>query len=141
MDNHTTEQRSKNMKAIKNKNTKIELLLRKEMWARGFRYRKNVRKVTGKPDLAFSGKKVEVFCDSEFWHGYDWENQKDNIKTNREFWIRKIERNIARDKEVTETLEADGWIVLRFWGKDISKNVGACADVIVNALKERSRCN
>lgn len=141
MDNHTTEQRSKNMKAIKNKNTKIELLLRKEMWARGFRYRKNVRKVTGKPDLAFIGKKVAVFCDSEFWHGYDWENQKDNIKTNREFWIRKIERNIARDKEVTETLEADGWIVLRFWGKDISKNVGACADVIVNALKERSRCN
>ena len=141
MDNHTTEQRSKNMKAIKNKNSKIEIALRKEMWARGYRYRKNVKQIFGKPDLAFVGKKVAVFCDSEFWHGYDWENQKVNIKTNREFWIRKIERNIARDKEVTETLEADGWIVLRFWGNEISKNVGACADVIVNVLKERSRCN
>ena len=136
-----TEQKNKNMQAVKNKDSKIELALRHELWMRGIRYRKNVNKIIGKPDIAFIGKKVAVFCDSEFWHGYDWEKQKDKIKSNREFWIRKIERNIERDREVTETLEADGWIVLRFWGNEISKNVGACADVIVNVLKERSQCN
>ena len=129
------------MQAVKNKDSKIELMLRHELWTRGLRYRKNVNKIIGKPDIAFIGKKVAVFCDSEFWHGYDWDEQKYKIKTNREFWIRKIERNIERDKEVTETLEAEGWIVLRFWGNEISKNAGACADVIVNVLKERDRCN
>ena len=138
MDNRTAEQRSRNMKAIKNKNSKIEVSLRKELWSRGIRYRKNVKQIIGKPDIVFIGKKVAVFCDSEFWHGYDWDKQKEKINTNRNFWIHKIERNIARDKEVTKTLEADGWIVLRFWGKEISNNVGTCADIIVNALKERS---
>ena len=134
-------QKNKNMQAVKNKDSKIELMLRHELWSRGIRYRKNVNKIFGKPDIAFIGKKIAVFCDSEFWHGYDWEKQKEKIKTNREFWIPKIERNIERDKEVTETLEADGWIVLRFWGNEIIKHVGACADVIVNVLEERSRCN
>ena len=141
MDKLTLEQRHKNMQAVKSKDSKIEVLLRQELWKRGLKYRKNVKTVFGHPDIAFIGKKVAVFCDSEFWHGYDWDKQKDKIKTNRDFWIHKIERNIARDKEVTETLEADGWIVLRFWGNEISKNVGACADVIVNVLKERNRCN
>ena len=141
MNNSVSGQKNKNMQAVKNKDSKIELMLRHELWARGVRYRKNVTRIIGKPDIAFIGKKVAVFCDSEFWHGYDWEKQKEKIKTNREFWIPKIERNIERDKEVTETLEADGWIVLRFWGNEIIKHVGACADVIVNVLKERSRCN
>lgn len=141
MNNSVSGQKNKNMQAVKNKDSKIELMLRHELWARGVRYRKNVTRIIGKPDIAFIGKKVAVFCDSEFWHGYDWEKQKEKIKTNREFWIPKIERNIERDKEVTETLEADGWIVLRFWGNEIIKHVGACADVIVNVLEERSRCN
>lgn len=141
MNNSESGQKNKNMQAVKNKDSKIELMLRHELWIRGVRYRKNVTRIFGKPDIAFIGKKVAVFCDSEFWHGYDWDKQKDKIKTNREFWVHKIERNIERDKEVTKTLEADGWIVLRFWGNEISKNVGACADVIVNVLKERSRCN
>lgn len=141
MNNSESGQKNKNMQAVKNKDSKIELMLRHELWTRGVRYRKNVTRIFGKPDIAFIGKKVAVFCDSEFWHGYDWDKQKDKIKTNREFWVHKIERNIERDKEVTKTLEADGWIVLRFWGNEISKNVGACADVIVNVLKERSRCN
>lgn len=141
MDRLSPEQRHKNMQAVKNRDSKIEIQLRQELWHRGLRYRKNVKNVFGHPDIAFIGKKVAVFCDSEFWHGYDWDKQKEKIKTNRDFWIQKIERNIARDKEVTETLEAESWIVLRFWGKEISKNVGACADVIVNVLKERDRCN
>ena len=137
MDNHTPEQRRKNMQAVKNKNSKIEILLREELWARGLRYRKNSTKILGKPDIVFIGKKIAVFCDSEFWHGYDWEHKKDEIKSRREFWIPKIERTIERDKEVTQTLEKEGWIVIRFWGKEIKKNCIACADKVEEVYKER----
>ena len=138
MDTHTAEQRHKNMQAVKSKDTAIELLLRKELWSRGIRYRKNVKSIIGKPDIAFIKKKVAVFCDSEFWHGFDWEHKKSDIKSNRDFWIPKIEKNIARDKEVNDALAADGWIVLSFWGQQIKKDVKACADLIVAALKERN---
>lgn len=137
MDNHTPEQRHKNMQAVKNKNTKIEVLLRKELWSRGLRYQKNSKKVFGNPDIVFIGKKVAVFCDSEFFHGYDWKNKQKEIKSNRDFWIPKIERNMQRDKEVNETLEKSGWTVLRFWGNDIKKNVDDCADKIETALGDR----
>lgn len=133
MDNHTPEQRRKNMQAVKNKNSKIEILLREELWSRGLRYRKNSTKILGKPDIAFIGKKIAVFCDSEFWHGYDWEHKKDEIKTRREFWIPKIERNMQRDVEVTQGLEEQGWTVLRFWGKDIKRDLKACADIVQSA--------
>lgn len=91
------------------------------MWHRGLRYRKNAKTVYGKPDIAFIGKKVAVFCDSEFFHGYDWENKNKEIKSNRDFWIPKIEKNMQRDREVTEKLTSEGWIVLRFWGNEIKK--------------------
>mgnify|MGYP003550159130 CR=1 FL=1 len=82
------------MRQVKNKDSSIELTLRKELWRRGLRYRKNVNSIFGKPDIAFIGKKIAVFCDSEFWHGYDWDNRKKDFKSNRDFWIPKIERNI-----------------------------------------------
>lgn len=135
MDNHTTEQRRKNMQAVKNKDSEIELLLRKELWSRGLRYQKNSKKVFGKPDIVFIGKKVAVFCDSEFWHGYDWDNKKKEFKSHQDFWIPKIERNIARDKEVTKTLEDSGWTVLRFWGKEIQHNLKSCGDIIETAVR------
>lgn len=138
MDTHTAEQRHKNMQAVKSKDTTIEILLRKELWSRGIRYRKNAKNIVGKPDIAFIKKKVAVFCDSEFWHGFDWEHRKSDIKSNHDFWIPKIEKNIARDKEVNAALEADGWLVLRFWGRQIKKDVKACADLIVTALEERN---
>ena len=137
MDNHTPEQRHKNMQAVKSKGSEIERLLCKELWDRGIHYRKNVKTVIGKPDISFKGKRIAVFCDSEFWHGYDWEHRNQEIKTRRDFWLPKIERNIQRDIEVNAALEADGWIVIRFWGNDIKKDVKACADIVVNALKER----
>lgn len=92
MDNHTAEQRRKNMRAIKNKDTRIEVLLRKELWRRGLRYRKNPKSVFGKPDIVFQSLKIAVFCDSEFWHGYAWSATQDDIKTRRDFWIPKIEK-------------------------------------------------
>lgn len=135
----TQSQISYNMSRVKNKDSAIEVALRKELWSRGLRYRKNVKIVLGKPDIAFMGKKVAVFCDSEFWHGYNWKVKQEEIKSHRDFWIPKIERNINRDKEVNAALEADGWKVLRFWGDEIKKDVKACADLIVDALKERDR--
>lgn len=135
MDNHTKEQRRKNMQAVKNKDSQIEVLLRKELWRRGLRYQKNSKKVFGKPDIVFLGKKVAVFCDSEFWHGYDWENKQKEIKTRREFWIPKIERNIQRDIEVTRSLESEEWTVLRFWGNEIKNNLDECADRIEKIVR------
>ena len=135
----TKEQISFNMKQVKNKDSKIEIALRKELWSRGLRYQKNVTSIFGKPDLVFKGKKVAVFCDSEFWHGYNWEERKKDFKSHQEFWIPKIERNIERDKEVTEELQKQGWTVLRFWGKEIKKNAGGCADIIEKAVRGELR--
>ncbi len=132
----TKEQISFNMSRVKNKDSDIELKLRGELWRRGMRYRKNVSSIMGKPDIAFVGKKVAVFCDSEFWHGYNWEERKKDFKSNQDFWISKIERNIERDKIVNRRLRDEGWIVVRFWGKEIKENCTACADLIEKILKE-----
>lgn len=133
----TREQISYNMQQVKNKDSEIELMLRKELWSRGLRYRKNVTKIVGKPDIAFLGKKVAVFCDSEFWHGFNWAERKKDFKSNQDFWIPKIERNIQRDIEVNKQLTEEGWTVLRFWGRDIKKNCSGCADKIQESLKEK----
>ena len=126
----TKEQISYNMQQVKNKDSKIEVLLRKELWSRGLRYRKNVNRIYGKPDIVFIGKKIAVFCDSEFWHGYNWEERKKDFISHQEFWIPKIERNMERDAEVTAQLESEGWTVIRFWGNEIKKNTAQCADII-----------
>ncbi len=122
----TQEQIHFNMQQVKCKDSQIELLLRKALWNKGYRYRKNVKRVYGHPDIAFIGKKIAIFCDSEFWHGYDWENRKNDIKVRQDFWIPKIERTIERDKEVTQKLESEGWIVIRFWGNEIKSNLNDC---------------
>ena len=126
------EQISYNMKQIKNKDTKIEIVLRKALWEKGIRYRKNYRKIPGKPDIAITKYKIAVFCDSEFFHGKDWEQLQTQIKRGRnpEFWIEKISRNRERDNEVDMQLRALGWEVIRFWGKDITKNVSECVRVV-----------
>ncbi|EIF51383.1 very short patch repair endonuclease [Sulfurovum sp. AR] len=122
--------RSENMRRIKSKDTSIEILLRKELWKRGLRYQKNAKDVCGKPDIVFKGKKLAVFADSEFWHGKYLLEEKYIPKTNTEFWVKKITRNIERDKKVNEELKDKGWIVLRFWEADIRKNLLDCADKI-----------
>lgn len=135
----TKEQISYNMKQVKNKDSKIEILLRQELWNRGLRYRKNTNKVFGHPDIAFIGKKIAVFCDSEFWHGYNWEERKNDFKSHQEFWISKIERNMERDIEVSERLKSEGWTVIRFWGNEIKKDTVKCADIIEKAVKENEK--
>ncbi len=137
MDVLTPEQRRKNMRAIKNKNTKIEELLAKALWAKGYRYRRNNKAVFGKPDFTFRKYKIAIFCDSEYFHGKDWETQKHRIKTNTEFWQKKIEGNIKRDKKVNEELLKNNWKVIRFWGQQIKKNIDLCIDEIEVAIEER----
>ncbi len=127
--------RSENMRRIKSKDTSIEIILRKELWKRNLRYRKNLKDVYGKPDIVFKKKKVAIFADSEFWHGKQLLEGKYIPKTNTEFWVKKISRNIERDKEVNIFLEQEGWTILRFWEKDIRANVVDCADKIEEVLK------
>jgi DNA mismatch endonuclease Vsr len=136
MDRLTKDQRKRNMQAVKNKNSRIEQRLAKALWAKGYRYRKNVATVHGKPDIAFLGLKIAIFCDSEFWHGKDWDTKKYELKSNREFWFKKIEGNIERDKNVNEVLQQEGWQVLRFWGKDIEKRLEYCINEIETIIKQ-----
>lgn len=137
MDKLSAEQRKRNMQAVRSKDTKIEILLRKALWKKGYRYRKNDKTVFGKPDIVFKKYKTAVFCDSEFWHGKDWQNRKHDHKSNIEYWHKKIERNIERDHEVNIKLEAENWIVLRFWGKEIFNNLESCVNKIENEIKRK----
>lgn len=137
MDVLTKEQRRKNMQAIKSKNTKMEIVLCKELWARGYRYRKNDKSVFGKPDLTFKKLKIAIFIDGEYFHGKDWELNKYRIKTNRKFWWKKIENNIKRDIEVNLQLKKEGWKILRFWSKDLDKNLLNCIRKTENAIYKR----
>ncbi len=130
MDVHSKEQRSKNMRAIKSKDTKDEVRLAKALWHKGYRYRKNNKTVFGKPDLTFKKNKLAIFIDSEFFHGKDWETEKERIGTNRDFWHNKIEKNMQRDKLVNETLTNEGWSVLRFWSKEVRKDLDNCINQI-----------
>ena len=125
------------MRAIKSRDTSIELLLRKALWHKGVRYRKNYKSLPGKPDIAITKHKIAVFCDSDFWHGYDWENRNQRIKSNRDYWIPKIERNMARDKEVNEALAREGWTVLRFWEQKIRKDLDSCVEEVLTAVRRR----
>ena len=133
-DDLTPEQRRRNMQAIKSKDTTIELALRKALWGKGIRYRKNYKMLIGKPDIVITKYKLAVFCDSEYWHGYDWENRNQRIKSNREYWIPKIERNMARDEEINATLEAEGWTVIRFWKRQIRKVLDKCVDEVMKII-------
>ena len=125
------------MRAIRSKDTTIELAPRKALWQRGIRYRKNYKGLIGKPDIVITKYRIAVFCDSDFWHGYDWENKKSRIKSNQNYWIPKIERNMKRDREVTAALVEQGWIVLRFWEHTIRKELEECVDDIQEAVDVR----
>jgi DNA mismatch endonuclease (patch repair protein) len=120
------------MSHIKSNDTSIEVLLCKALWREGIRYRKNLKTLPGKPDIAITKYKIAIFCDGEFWHGKNWESKKNKIKGNRDYWIPKIERNITRDNKNEKRLANMGWVVLRFWGNDIKKNLNGC----VNEIKE-----
>lgn len=128
---------SANMARIRRQGSKMERRLGSAMWRAGLRYRKQ-HSTVGRPDFAFPSAKVAVFCDSEFWHGANWsEASKAEFRKNREFWIAKIERTIARDAEVNQSLAAGGWRVLRFWSKQIEENSDSCVEQVKRTLLDR----
>ena len=120
------------MRKVRNKNTNIELILRKALFKKGLRFRvKN--KLFGKPDIIFPSKKVAIFCDGDFWHGKNFKKEGEGYKI---FWKNKIKTNIERDSLVNKTLKKNGWKVLRFWKAEIIKNPNECAEKIRNVIIE-----
>lgn len=132
----TKKQRHKNMKSIKSRDTKIEVVLRKALWHKGYRYRKNMKSLPGTPDIVITKYKIAIFCDGEFFHGKDWEVLKPRLEkgSNSEFWISKISRNRERDDEINKKLLFEGWTVIRFWGNDITKHTEECVKVIEETI-------
>lgn len=125
------------MSRVRAKGTGIEKIMGSAFWASGLRgYRKNLKGILGTPDFCWKRQKLAVFCDSSFWHGYNWKEQKNTIKVRKKFWFNKIETNIARDKEVNRKLRNDGWKVLRFWDFQIKRDPQRCAKKIALALQE-----
>ena len=132
---YTTPKRSKIMSKIRGKNTKPELAFRKALYAAGYRYRIDYKKLIGKPDILLKKYKTAVFIDGEYWHGHNWEERKPKVKTNREFWIAKIERNMQRDREVNTELQRLGFTVIRFWETEINKELSDCLQKVITHLE------
>ena len=138
---YTTRERSELMSKIKGSNTKPEQKLRKVLWGLNLRYRKNVKKMPGTPDIVLSKYSLVIFIDGEFWHGYRWEEKKEKIKSNRGFWIPKIERNMQRDYVVNEFYQKHGWKVFRFWEQEIKKEFHLCVNQILDYIEEYKMYN
>ncbi len=130
----TTKSRSLIMSKIRSKNTKPEVILRKKLWSVGIRYRINVDSLPGRPDIVIKKARLIVFVDGEFWHGYNWEEKKKKIKSNRGFWIPKIERNMQRDSENNKKLKQLGYKVFRFWEHQIKANIEGSANKVISFI-------
>jgi len=129
----------KRMSKVRLKNGKAETILAKRLWHEGYRYRRNYKKLPGSPDIALTTYRVAVFVDGEFWHGENWEERKNKLKHNREYWIEKIEENMSRDKRVDAQLQEMGWTTIHFWEKQVLKHTDECVDIIINQIKRS--CN
>lgn len=127
--------RSDLMRKIRSDKTIPEILLQNALRKEKIRFKKNSVAITGKPDIAFIDKKIVVFVDGEFWHGYRWKQKKKKIKDNRGYWIPKIERNIARDRKYNRQLKRAGWQVIRFWQQQVIKDLPKCIQKIKKSLK------
>jgi len=135
----TSAKRSNLMRKIKSDKTKPEILLQKALRKKGFKFKKNYTKLTGIPDIALLKKKVAIFVDGEFWHGYRWQEKKKKIKSNRKYWIPKIERTISRDRKNNRKLRKEGWIVIRFWQDQIIKDIDKCLEKIQAKMEKASK--
>lgn len=124
----------KRMSKVKLKGGKAETLLAKALWHQGYRYRKNDKRLPGSPDIVILKHRIAVFVDGEFWHGKDWENRKTRLKSNREYWIEKIEENMARDIRNDQLLTQSGWTPIHFWEKEVMKNLPACVAEIEETI-------
>lgn len=133
--------RSWNMSRIKSKDTKPELILRKALYAKGIRYRKNYRNLPGTPDIVITKYQIVIFVDGLFWHGYNWEDRKKKLSKNRDYWIRKIENNMRRDAENDKALSQLGWITIHFWENEIIDDLDYCISIIENFIDYQQQGN
>lgn len=124
------------MSRIRGKDTSIEIKLRKALWSRGYRYRKNYKELPGRPDIVLTKYRIAIFCDSEFFHGKDWDIRKPKLEKGRnpDYWVKKIEYNMKKDEEKDKELGFMGWTVIHFWGKDILRNTEECIRVIEETI-------
>ncbi len=136
---YTSAQRSRMMSKIRSKNTRPEMRLRKALWNAGLRYRLHNKHLPGKPDIAIQKLKIAIFVDGEFWHGYEWEKKRGKIKSNRAFWIPKIERNMQRDREVNALLKKMGFEVFRFWESEVKKEIGTCIKQVLDYVAHQKK--
>ena len=115
---------SKAKRSNRSKNTRHELILRKELKTLGLKFDCHCGSLPGKPDIVFKRKKLIIFCDGDFWHGRKWKSLESQLRggSNSKYWIAKIRTNIERDIVVTERLRRNGWQVLRFWESEIKKD-------------------
>ena len=134
-----SEKNRRNMRNIRSKDTSVEVLLRKRLWHDGYRYRKNYKKLPGSPDIAITKYKLALVCDSEFFHGKDWDKLKVRLERgkNPQYWIRHIEENMERDRRVDRELALLDWTVIRFWSNDIKKDLQGCLRFIEETVFEK----
>ncbi len=132
----STPETRKRMSNVRLKDGKAEQVLAKRLWHLGYRYWKNYKKLPGSPDIAIQRYHIAVFVDGEFWHGRDWESRRERLQRNREYWIEKIEENMARDLRNNEALRQMGWWSIRFWEKDVLKNPDICIDTILAVIRQ-----
>jgi len=134
---YTSKKRSRTMSRIRSKDSKPEMILRRALWAKNIRYRLHEKSLPGKPDIAIKKYRLAIFVDGEFWHGFDWENRRERIRSNRRFWIPKIERNMQKDERTNRALRSMGYTVFRFWSQDVLKNLPAVLNQIELYLESR----
>ena len=130
----TTPEISKRMKALSHKKSKVESILAKALWHKGYRYRLNYKDLPGTPDIALTKYKIAIFVDGEFWHGKDFEKTKEKLKNNKDYWIEKIEENIQRDKRNDNLLRQMEWIPLHFWGREVIQYPELCIEEILETI-------
>jgi DNA mismatch endonuclease (patch repair protein) len=124
------------MSGNRSSDTSPEKVLRQALWRLGLRYRLHAKELPGKPDVVFRRQRVAVFCDGDFWHGKDWGERRRRLSegANADYWVPKIEANMARDLRHTAALEALGWRVVRLWESEINADPAVAADRVQQAL-------
>ena len=134
----TSPEISKRMSHVKTKRNYAEVMIAKSLWHRGYRYRLNYKALPGSPDIALTKYRIAIFIDGEFWHGKDFEQRKNKLKNNKDYWIEKIQENIDRDLRNDKLLRQMDWYPIHFWSNDVIKYCNQCIDEIIYTIEDRN---
>lgn len=134
----TSPEISKRMSHVKTKRNSAEVMIAKSLWHRGYRYRLNYKALPGSPDIALTKYRIAIFIDGKFWHGKDFEQRKNKLKNNKDYWIEKIQENIDRDLRNDKLLRQMDWYPIHFWSNDVIKYCNQCIDEIIYTIEDRN---